>query len=79
MTPWMTSLFASTQTSQLVPSDGHDSDLEKYGDERGTSYFTENRRKRNEALAEEEEARPPYLHVSNYPRREVGCWAERQV
>ncbi|MCJ1467346.1 hypothetical protein MMC07_005970 [Pseudocyphellaria aurata] len=62
MTSWMTSLFASTQTSQLVPTDDHDSNLDNYGDERGTSYITDKRRKRNEALAEEEEARPPYLH-----------------
>lgn len=66
MTSWMTSLSASTQTSQLIPSDGHNSNLDNYGSERGTSYPTEKRKERNEALEEEEEARPPYLHVSNY-------------
>lgn len=62
MTSWMTSLSASTQTSQLIPSDGHNSDLDNYGSERGTSYLKEKRKERNEALEEEEEARPPYLH-----------------
>lgn len=68
MTSWMTSLFASTQTSRLSPSDGHDSDLHNYGGERGsrgTSHFTEKKKERNEALEEEENARPPYLHVRN--------------
>lgn len=66
MTSWMTSLSASTQTSQLIPSDGHNSDLDNYGSERNTSYLKEKRKERNEALEEEEEARPPYLHVSSY-------------
>lgn len=65
MTSWMSSRFASTQTSQLLPSNGHDSDLDSYGDESGTSYLTNREKERNETLEEEEKARPPYLHVSN--------------
>lgn len=78
MTSWMSSLFASTQTSPLLPSNGHDSDLENYGDESGTSYLTDRRKERNETLEEEEKARPPYLHVSNSfgldPPRKIKCY-----
>lgn len=66
MTSWITSLFGSTQTSQLIPSDGHHSDLNEYGGGRGTSYIAEKRKERNEALEEEEEARPHYLHVRTF-------------
>ena len=65
MTSWMSSRFASTQTSQLLPPNGHDSDLDGYEDESGTSYLTNRRKERNETLEEEEKARPPYLHVSS--------------
>lgn len=65
MTSWMSSRFASTQTSPLLPSNGHDSDLDNYGDESGTSAVSNRRKERNETLEEEEKARPPYLHVSN--------------
>lgn len=61
----MTGLFASTQTSQLIPSDGHDSNLDSYGGERGTSYPAEKSEEHNEALEEEDNARPPYWHVSD--------------
>ena len=64
MTWWITSPSASKQTSQLIP-DVQNSDLNNYGRKRGTAYLTERRNERNETLEEEEEARPPYLHVSS--------------
>lgn len=83
MTWWMTSPSASRQTSQLIPSDVHNSDLNNYGRKRSTAYLTERRNERNETLEEEEEARPPYLHVSSPCvadlRREVKKYREANL
>lgn len=69
MTSWITSLFASSQTSLLVSSRRQEStgahNVNNYGDEQDITQHRDRRKAHYETVEEKmEEPRPPYLHVS---------------
>lgn len=72
-------IFTPGQATQLAPSDSHDSvvpfTVRGHGDSKKTLLRRAKRKEYAEPLEEEEEARPPYIHVcctsaalSNYTR-----------
>jgi len=72
-------IFTPGQATQFAPSGSHESTvpftITGHGDSKNTSLHSGKRKEYAEPLEEEEEARPPYLHVryssaalSNYTR-----------
>lgn len=71
MISWMTSLFASNQPTQLLPLHVQEStisyDQDEYGERKEITRRKGRRKERHETTeGEQEEARPPYLHVRKY-------------
>lgn len=70
LTSRLANLFNTSPSQQLAPSDETRPtvpfDVGEHGDTQGVHFANNRRNSRTEAMEEEEEARPPYLHVRAY-------------